>query len=179
MSPKDKVKALVFDVFGTVVDWRGSLVRELTAFGSARGLKHDWSRFADDWRGLGPTALVADPGAVPLKEGIRHCVVIGTVPSNRDGLMARWIGDLLVRPADARLAEGRGSVDPRDVRVVGGARHLDLLNHPAVFVHLAEWLAYAARTSPGADPASPASSGADSTSLAADPASPTAPPPSP
>jgi len=148
---------------------------------------------ADDWRGLGPTALVADPGAVPLKEGIRHCVVIGTVPSNRDGLMARWIGDLLVRPADARLAEGRGSVDPRDVRVVGGARHLDLLNHPAVFVHLAEWLAYAARTSPGADPASPASSGADSTSLAADstslaadstslaadPASPTAPPPSP
>ncbi len=49
---KDNVKALVFDVFGTVVDWRGSLVRELTAFGRGRGLETDWMAFADNWRGL-------------------------------------------------------------------------------------------------------------------------------
>jgi hypothetical protein len=30
------VKALTFDVFGTVVDWRGSLIRECTEFGAAR-----------------------------------------------------------------------------------------------------------------------------------------------
>lgn len=52
MAPKDHVKALVFDVFGTVVDWRGSSIRELTAFGNARALKRDWDQFADDWRGL-------------------------------------------------------------------------------------------------------------------------------
>jgi 2-haloacid dehalogenase len=52
MAAKDNVKALVFDVFGTVVDWRQSIVRELTAFGNGRSISHDWGRFADDWRGL-------------------------------------------------------------------------------------------------------------------------------
>jgi len=44
------IKALVFDVFGTVVDWRGSLLRELTSLGRARELDCDWEAFADDWR---------------------------------------------------------------------------------------------------------------------------------
>ena len=35
-NPSD-VKALVFDVFGTVVDWRTSIARDLTSFGSSRG----------------------------------------------------------------------------------------------------------------------------------------------
>lgn len=52
MAAKDRVKALVFDVFGTVVDWRGSCIRELTSFGNARALNRDWEQFADDWRGL-------------------------------------------------------------------------------------------------------------------------------
>ncbi len=49
---KDNVKALVFDVFGTVVDWRSSLIRELASFGRGRGIDLDWAQFADDWRGL-------------------------------------------------------------------------------------------------------------------------------
>lgn len=44
------VKALLFDVFGTVVDWRGSLIDELTAFGTARGIAADWTGLADAWR---------------------------------------------------------------------------------------------------------------------------------
>lgn len=44
------VKALLFDVFGTVVDWRGSLIRELAAFGKSRGVKADWPALADAWR---------------------------------------------------------------------------------------------------------------------------------
>jgi len=43
-------RALAFDVFGTVVDWRGSLVREGRALGRAMGLDVDWARFADEWR---------------------------------------------------------------------------------------------------------------------------------
>ena len=46
----DGVRALVFDVFGTVVDWRGSLLRELAAFGRERGIAADWDAFVDDWR---------------------------------------------------------------------------------------------------------------------------------
>lgn len=44
------VKALVFDVFGTVVDWRGSLIDELSAWGRARGLAADWTGLVDAWR---------------------------------------------------------------------------------------------------------------------------------
>ncbi len=46
----EQVRALVFDVFGTVVDWRGSIIREGAALGRARGLDVDWPRFADEWR---------------------------------------------------------------------------------------------------------------------------------
>jgi 2-haloacid dehalogenase len=47
------VKALVFDVFGTVVDWRGSVIQELKQLGKDRGLEADWNKFADAWRDEG------------------------------------------------------------------------------------------------------------------------------
>ena len=48
----DEIKALAFDVFGTVVDWRTPVNREARALGEAKGLEGvDWGRFADDWRG--------------------------------------------------------------------------------------------------------------------------------
>lgn len=50
MNPGD-VKALLFDVFGTVVDWRGSIVREGERDWTPRGLRVDWPRFVDAWRG--------------------------------------------------------------------------------------------------------------------------------
>ena len=46
----EQVRALTFDVFGTVVDWRGSVIREGEALGRARGWDTDWASFADDWR---------------------------------------------------------------------------------------------------------------------------------
>jgi len=60
------VQALTFDVFGTVVDWRGSLIRQGVAFGAARGLSVDWARFADDWRGgYGPSMDRVRRGELP------------------------------------------------------------------------------------------------------------------
>jgi 2-haloacid dehalogenase len=44
------VKALAFDVFGTVVDWRSSIAREGELLGARKGIKADWSAFADAWR---------------------------------------------------------------------------------------------------------------------------------
>lgn len=44
------IKALAFDVFGTVVDWRASLIREGELLGARKGLKADWAAFADAWR---------------------------------------------------------------------------------------------------------------------------------
>jgi 2-haloacid dehalogenase len=43
-------KALVFDVFGTVVDWRGSIAREARRIGRSKGVSADWEAFADAWR---------------------------------------------------------------------------------------------------------------------------------
>ncbi len=44
------VEALVFDTYGTVVDWRGSVLAELGALGRSRGLTVDWEAFLADWR---------------------------------------------------------------------------------------------------------------------------------
>jgi 2-haloacid dehalogenase len=44
------VEAVVFDTYGTVVDWRGSLLGELAAFGRARGLTVEWAAFLAEWR---------------------------------------------------------------------------------------------------------------------------------
>lgn len=47
----DTVKALFFDVFGTVVDWRTSIAREAKACLAPLGFDLDWIAFADAWRG--------------------------------------------------------------------------------------------------------------------------------
>ncbi|RRW46581.1 haloacid dehalogenase type II [Pseudomonas luteola] len=47
---KTTVHALLFDVFGTVVDWRGSLIASLESFGEKNGLKADWPALVDAWR---------------------------------------------------------------------------------------------------------------------------------
>ncbi len=44
------VKALLFDVFGTLVDWRSSIAREAQQLLSPTGAAIDWEAFADAWR---------------------------------------------------------------------------------------------------------------------------------
>ena len=47
----DKPKALLFDVFGTLVDWRTSIARESEQVLKPLGVTVDWLAFADAWRG--------------------------------------------------------------------------------------------------------------------------------
>lgn len=61
-------KALLFDVFGTVVDWRGSIDREMQAFGKAHSIEQDWQQFALDWRAL------YEPAMEKIREGGRGYV---------------------------------------------------------------------------------------------------------
>lgn len=44
------IQVLLFDVFGTLVDWRGSIARETRDLLSVRGVAIDWEAFADAWR---------------------------------------------------------------------------------------------------------------------------------
>ncbi|HTN12943.1 MAG TPA: haloacid dehalogenase type II [Acetobacteraceae bacterium] len=48
--PHPQLRAILFDTFGTVVDWRGSLIAELSAWGAGRGLAADWAGLVDAWR---------------------------------------------------------------------------------------------------------------------------------
>jgi 2-haloacid dehalogenase len=76
------VKALVFDVFGTVVDWRGSIAREGELLGKRKGIDLDWVAFADAWRG----------GYQPAMQKVRS----GQIPwTNIDGLHRIILNDLL------------------------------------------------------------------------------------
>ncbi len=45
------VKAILFDVFGSVVDWRTSLIGDFSVWASSRGLEADWVGLVDAWRG--------------------------------------------------------------------------------------------------------------------------------
>ena len=66
MESETPIEALLFDVFGTVVDWRGSVIREAAAFGRANGIDADWEAFADAWRGkYGPYMDKVRTGALP------------------------------------------------------------------------------------------------------------------
>jgi 2-haloacid dehalogenase len=50
-SELSSVKAIVFDTFGTVVDWRSSIAADLGAWGASHGVKADWLALVDAWRG--------------------------------------------------------------------------------------------------------------------------------
>jgi len=52
MSDLSAVKALVFDVFGTVVDWRTSLINDFTEWSKSSGIKADWTALVDGWRAV-------------------------------------------------------------------------------------------------------------------------------
>src|SRR5262245_55956882 len=51
-STANNLKALAFDVFGTVVDWRSSVIAEGEQLGKAKDLNIDWAAFADSWRAI-------------------------------------------------------------------------------------------------------------------------------
>ena len=63
-----EIKALLFDVFGTVVDWRSGIIRELAAWGKDNHVAADWPAIADGWRGL------YQPAMQRIREGNRGFV---------------------------------------------------------------------------------------------------------
>ena len=65
-SVANSVKALTFDVFGTVVDWHGSIIREGQLLAANKGYDVDWAKFAISWRaGYGPAMNKVRNGEMP------------------------------------------------------------------------------------------------------------------
>ncbi|MSO82629.1 MAG: haloacid dehalogenase type II [Acidobacteria bacterium] len=64
--PVASVKALVFDTFGTVVDWRTSVTQEVEALAKRKGWAVDGAKFADAWRaGYRPSMERVRTGELP------------------------------------------------------------------------------------------------------------------
>jgi len=60
------VRALVFDVFGTVVDWRSSIIAEGPQLAARKNINVDWAAFADRWRAAyGPSMDRVRKGELP------------------------------------------------------------------------------------------------------------------
>ena len=79
----DMVKAMTFDVFGTVVDWRSSIVREGEALTKRKGIEVDWPRFADAWRGgYGPAMRRVRSGELPWTriDDLHRMILDGLLP---------------------------------------------------------------------------------------------------
>lgn len=72
------IGALTFDVFGTVVDWRSSVIREGAELGKAKRLNVDWAKFADTWRaGYGPSMNRVRTGELPwTKLDVLHRMIL-------------------------------------------------------------------------------------------------------
>ena len=78
------VRALTFDVFGTVVDWRGSVIREGERMGRAKGLAVDWGRLADAWRaGYAPAMDRVRRGELPWTklDDLHRMILDGLLPA--------------------------------------------------------------------------------------------------
>src|ERR1017187_4866983 len=66
-APVGNVKALVYDVFGTCVDWRNGVARDAEGILKPLGYNLDWIAFADAWRGLyQPTMEEIRAGRAPF-----------------------------------------------------------------------------------------------------------------
>jgi 2-haloacid dehalogenase len=63
------IKALFFDVFGTLVDWRSGIAREVRSLLEPRGIAIDWLDFADAWRAeYQPTMEEVRAGRIPFSK---------------------------------------------------------------------------------------------------------------
>jgi len=81
---------------------------------------------------------------VPLHPAARHFVVLATVAGSHDSPVGRVLGDLLVRPDSAAGDSGdehRLPFAEDAVCRLSGLHHFDLLNHPAVYAAVRQWLA--------------------------------------
>ena len=79
------IRALFFDVFGTLMDWRTSIAREARECLSPLGLAIDWEEFAEAWRGQYQPAMdEVRSGRVPF------CKLDALHRRNLDGVLRNW-----------------------------------------------------------------------------------------
>ena len=95
-------RALTFDVFGTCVDWRTTVIEEAEALGARTGVDADWAALADAWRGrYRPAMARVTSGELPwldfdelhrltLDEVLEELAIGGLSEDDRAALVPVW-----------------------------------------------------------------------------------------
>jgi len=75
------IKALAFDVFGTVVDWRTGISRQAAQIAAQQGVGGDWDKFADAWRaGYVPAMSRVRRGELPwMNIDALHRIILDSI----------------------------------------------------------------------------------------------------
>jgi pimeloyl-ACP methyl ester carboxylesterase len=97
----------------------------------------------EDWRDCDPDALRGAACAeVPLLEGATHCFVSAAITRSERHPLGRLLGDtlVLVPSASGRSRTRRIPFEDEYGMHLGPATHFTLLNHPAVYERLRDWL---------------------------------------
>ena len=142
MAPKADVKVLAFDVFGTVVDWRGGVASEMATVAKERRLSVDAGAFADAWRSKYlPYLLRIRNGEMPWQvlDGVHRASLRELVPEMSLQSLTEADLDRLVHawhhlPAWPDSVEGMSRLRPGYVLTTlsnGGMAHLVELNRAA------------------------------------------------
>lgn len=96
------VKAVLFDVFGTVVDWRSSLIEDLQELGRSRRITADWAALVDAWRGAyrpsmdrvrkgeQPWTALDDLHRASLTELVARFGIVGLTDDDLDHITEFW-----------------------------------------------------------------------------------------
>lgn len=101
-------EALIFDVFGTCVDWRGSMAREGAALGERLGIESvDWVAVADAWRGQ------YQPQMETVRSGQRPWVTLDQLHrESLDGVLAQFGLDMVPAAERDTFTDGWRCLDP-------------------------------------------------------------------
>jgi pimeloyl-ACP methyl ester carboxylesterase len=95
----------------------------------------------EDWRDRDPDALRAVAcREVPLLDGVTHCFISSTITRSERHPLGRLLGDAIVLTPSAAGRSRSRRIGFQLGTHVGQAHHLALLNHPAVYEQLREWL---------------------------------------
>ena len=109
------IKAAIFDVFGTVVDWRSGVAAEVAKACAAKGIEHDAEAFADDWR------AEYDPAMARIRDGARGYVPLDDLHrENLDRVLAaRGLDDAFADDERAALNHAWEKLPPWPEAVEG------------------------------------------------------------
>jgi 2-haloacid dehalogenase len=113
----ESIHALCFDIFGTVVDWRRSIIREGQALQQRLGLGADWPALADAWRdGYAPAMARVASGGLPWThiDGLHRLIL--------DELLPRFGLDALPEAERAQFNRAWHRLDPWPDSVAGLTR---------------------------------------------------------